>query len=134
MLVNNEIGVIQPVAALAGIAHRAGALFLCDAVQGYGRVTLPEGCDLVAISAHKVHGPKGIGALWIRDGVDLAPLLHGGGQEAPGRSGTLSPALCAGFGVAASLMAEASRDPSRSATTAERCGGTAPRSTRAPAW
>jgi cysteine desulfurase len=52
-----------------------------------------------------VHGPKGIGALWIRDGVDLAPLLHGGGQEAAGRSGTLSPALCAGFGAAATLMA-----------------------------
>ena len=101
MLVNNEIGVIQPIAELAAIAHEAGALFLCDAVQGYGRVAIPDGCDLIAISAHKIHGPKGIGALWIRDGVTLAPLLHGGGQEAPGRSGTLSPALCAGFGVAA---------------------------------
>ncbi|MGF7146617.1 cysteine desulfurase [Sphingomonas zeicaulis] len=106
MLVNNEIGVIQPVAELAALAHAAGALMLCDAVQGYGRVPIPEACDLVAISAHKVHGPKGIGALWIRDGVALAPLLHGGGQEAGGRSGTLSPALCAGFGAAARLMAE----------------------------
>jgi cysteine desulfurase len=105
MLVNNEIGVIQPVARLAERAHAAGALMLCDAVQGYGRVEVPAECDLVAVSAHKVHGPKGIGALWIRDGVDVAPLLHGGGQEAPGRSGTLSPALCAGFGVAAALMA-----------------------------
>jgi cysteine desulfurase len=104
MLVNNEVGAIQPVAALAELAHAAGALFLCDAVQGYGRVPIPDGCDLVAVSAHKVHGPKGIGALWIRDGVDLAPLLHGGGQEAPGRSGTLSPALCAGFGAAAALV------------------------------
>ena len=106
MLVNNEIGVIQPVAVLAEQAHAAGALVLCDAVQGYGRVTIPETCDLIAISAHKIHGPKGIGALWIRDGIDLAPLLHGGGQEARGRSGTLSPALCAGFGAAARLMRE----------------------------
>ena len=105
MLVNNEIGVIQPIAELAALAHQAGALFLCDAVQGYGRVAIPEGCDLIALSAHKIHGPKGIGALWIREGVALAPLLHGGGQEAAGRSGTLSPALCVGFGAAAALMA-----------------------------
>ncbi|MBB3910264.1 cysteine desulfurase family protein [Sphingomonas desiccabilis] len=103
MLVNNEIGVIQPIAELAALAHAAGARFLCDAVQGYGRVPIPDGCDLVAVSAHKIHGPKGVGALWVRDGVPLAPLLHGGGQEAPGRSGTLSPALCAGFGAAAGL-------------------------------
>ena len=106
MLVNNEIGAIQPIAALAEIAHAAGALMLCDAVQGYGRVLVPDAIDLVAISAHKIHGPKGIGALWIRDGVNLAPLMHGGGQEVPDRSGTLSPALCAGFGVAAQLMAD----------------------------
>ena len=99
MLVNNEIGVIQPIGDIAARAHAAGALFLCDAVQGYGRVPIPDTCDLVAISAHKVYGPKGIGALWIRDGIELAPLLHGGGQEG-GRSGTLSPALCAGFGAA----------------------------------
>ncbi|MBN2972273.1 cysteine desulfurase [Roseomonas aeriglobus] len=103
MLVNNEIGVIQPIADLAEIADAAGALFLCDAVQGYGRVPIPNGCDLIALSAHKIHGPKGIGALWIRDGVALTPLLHGGGQEAGGRSGTLSPALCAGFGAAAAV-------------------------------
>jgi cysteine desulfurase len=106
MLVNNEIGVIQPVGELARMARASGALFLCDAVQGYGRVAIPDGCDLIAISAHKIHGPKGIGALWIRDGVNLASLLHGGGQEAPGRSGTLSPMLCAGFGAAARLMIE----------------------------
>ncbi len=106
MLVNNEIGVIQPIAVLAEIAHAAGALMLCDAVQGYGRVPVPDTVDLIAISAHKIHGPKGIGALWIRDGVDIAPLMHGGGQETPGRSGTLSPALCAGFGVAARLMTD----------------------------
>ena len=103
MLVNNEIGVIQPIAELGQAARSAGALLLCDAVQGYGRIAVPPFVDLVALSAHKIHGPKGIGALWIRDGVALAPLLHGGDQEG-GRSGTLSPALCAGFGVAAQLM------------------------------
>ncbi|PAX09642.1 cysteine desulfurase family protein [Sphingomonas lenta] len=106
LLGNNEIGVIQPITELADLAHAAGALFLCDAVQGYGRVPIPHNVDLVAVSAHKVHGPKGVGALWIRDGVRLASLLHGGGQEDPGRSGTLSPALCAGFGAAARLMRE----------------------------
>ena len=105
MLVNNEIGVIQPLADTAARAHESGALVLCDAVQGYGRVPIPPCVDLVAISAHKIHGPKGIGALWIRNGVALEPLLHGGDQEG-GRSGTLSPALCAGFGVAARLMRE----------------------------
>jgi cysteine desulfurase len=111
MLVNNEIGAIQPIAELAGVAHAAGAPFLCDAVQGYGRMPIPEACDLVAISAHKIHGPKGIGALWIRDGIEIEPLLHGGGQEKAGRSGTLSPALCAGFGAAAKLAGEfADRD------------------------
>lgn len=103
MLVNNEIGVIQPVEALAELAKAAGALILTDAVQGFGRVAIPDGVDLVAVSAHKVHGPKGVGALWVRDGVELEPLLHGGGQEPGGRSGTLSPALCAGFGAAAAL-------------------------------
>ncbi len=103
MLVNNEIGVIQPVEALAELAKAAGALMLTDAVQGFGRVAIPDGVDLVAVSGHKVHGPKGVGALWVREGVTLEPLLHGGGQEPGGRSGTLSPALCAGFGAAAAL-------------------------------
>ncbi|WP_031318040.1 aminotransferase class V-fold PLP-dependent enzyme [Blastomonas sp. CACIA14H2] len=106
MLVNNEIGVIQPVDVLAEIAHEAGALFLCDAVQGFGRVALPQAADMIAITAHKIHGPKGIGALWVREGVALEPLIHGGGQEQGLRSGTLSPALCAGFGAAARLAAE----------------------------
>lgn len=103
MLVNNEIGTIQPLEELAALTRQAGALLLCDAVQGYGREIIPDACDLVAVSAHKIHGPKGVGALWIRGGVELEPLLHGGGQEPGGRSGTLSPALCAGFGAAAKL-------------------------------
>ena len=106
MLVNNEIGVIQPIAEVAKLAHDAGAVMLCDAVQGLGRVDLPEGPDLVAVSAHKIHGPKAIGALWMRNGVEPAPLIHGGGQEMGIRSGTLSPALCVGFGAAAKLASE----------------------------
>ena len=102
MQVNNEIGTIQPVAALAARAKAAGALFLCDAVQGAGKLASPD-TDLIAISAHKFHGPKGIGALWVRDGVELHPIVHGGGQEQGLRSGTLSPVLCAGFGAAAAL-------------------------------
>jgi cysteine desulfurase len=106
MLVNNEIGVIQPIAQLAQMARRAGALMLCDAVQGFGRLAIPEGPDLIAISGHKIHGPKGVGGLWMRAGAEPEPLLHGGGQEQGLRSGTLSPALCVGMGEAAHLAAE----------------------------
>ena len=91
-----------------GLAAGGGggdALFLCSPVRGGGKLAPPVGADLIALSAHKLYGPKGIGALWVRDGVDLAPLIHGGGQEAGLRSGTLSPALCAGFGTAAALAA-----------------------------
>ena len=79
---------------------------LCDAVQALGRVPIPEGPDMVAVSSHKIHGPKGVGALWMRKGAEPAPLLHGGGQEQAMRSGTLSPALCVGFGAAAALAVE----------------------------
>lgn len=106
MLVNNEIGVIQPIEAIAELAHAHGALMLCDVVQGYGRVPIPNNIDMAAISAHKIYGPKGIGALWVRDGIKLPPLIHGGGQEQGIRSGTLSPALCAGFGQAAALCVD----------------------------
>ena len=106
MLINNEIGTIQSVADLAAAAHVQNKLFLCDAVQAFGRMPIPDGPDMIAISAHKIHGPKGIGALWVRDGVSLTPQMLGGGQEQGMRSGTLSPALCAGFGAAAKLAAE----------------------------
>jgi cysteine desulfurase len=106
MLVNNEVGTIQPVGDFAAAAHARNSLLLCDAVQGYGRVAIPADADMIAISAHKIHGPKGIGALWVRDGIDLPPLMFGGAQEQGMRSGTVSPALCAGFGAAAALAAE----------------------------
>lgn len=110
MLVNNEIGTRQDIAAIGARAKAAGALMFCDAVQGFGRASLPLSfCDLVVVSAHKVHGPKGIGALWVRNGCEPEPLLHGGGQEGGIRSGTLSPSLCAGFGAAAKLLLERER-------------------------
>jgi cysteine desulfurase len=80
-------------------------LLVCDAVQAAGKMPIAE-ADLIAISAHKFHGPKGIGALWVRDGVELQPHTTGGGQELGLRSGTLSPALCAGMGAAAKLALE----------------------------
>ena len=106
MLVNNEIGAVQPVGEIAALAHGAGALVLCDAVQGFGRLPLPQGPDLIAVSGHKIHGPKGIGALWVGGGVKLDSLIHGGRQEGGLRSGTLSPMLCAGFGAAVALAGE----------------------------
>lgn len=104
MQVNNEIGVIQPIAELTEIAHAHGLPVLCDAVQGFGRLSTPP-ADMIAITAHKIHGPKGIGALWLKDGLEVPQLMHGGGQEHGIRPGTLSPMLCAGFGVAAQLAA-----------------------------
>jgi cysteine desulfurase len=106
MMVNNEIGVTQPISKIAEMAHGAGALMFCDAVQAFGRLEICKGPDLVAVSAHKIHGPKGIGALWMSKGAEPAPFIHGGGQERGLRSGTLSPALCVGFGAAAKLADE----------------------------
>ena len=107
MAINNEIGVRNPLAPVVAIARQVGARVLVDAVQAYGKVPIEVAADYIAISAHKCHGPKGIGALWIGpDASAPAPLLWGGGQEAGLRSGTLSPALCAGFGAAAQVAQE----------------------------
>ena len=100
MQVNNEIGTIQPTVEWHRKAKQHNALYFCDAVQAYGRIEV-TGADMIAISAHKVHGPKGVGALWVRDGVGLEEVQTGGGQEFGLRSGTLSPALIAGMGAAA---------------------------------
>jgi cysteine desulfurase len=104
MAANNEVGTGQPVAEAAARAHRAGAVLLCDAVQAAGVAGLDLdaiGADLVALAAHKLGGPTGVGALVVRQGLDLRPLLHGGGQERGLRSGTLPVAALAGFGAAA---------------------------------
>jgi cysteine desulfurase len=104
MAANNEVGTAQPVAEAAALAHRAGAVLLCDAVQAAGVPGLDLdaiGADLVALAAHKLGGPTGVGALVVRQGLDLRPLAHGGGQERGLRSGTLPVAALAGFGAAA---------------------------------
>ena len=105
MLVNNEIGVIQPIAAIAAIAHAHGAVMHCDAAQGFGKIAIDVdamGIDLIGLTAHKIYGPKGVGALYRRPYMMLTPLLHGGGQE-DGRSGTLPTALIVGLGAAAAI-------------------------------
>jgi cysteine desulfurase len=120
MQVNNEIGTVQPVADLAERARAMGALFVCDAVQAAGKMPVAE-ADLIAVTGHKFYGPKGVGALWIRDGVELAPYLTGGGQEGGVRSGTLSPALCAGLGAAAKVALDtAAEDEAHVAALFER--------------
>ncbi len=103
--VNNEIGVIQPLAEVAALARRVGALMFVDGAQAFGKLALnPADFDLLSLSAHKIYGPKGVGALYVKPGTRLAPQQHGGGQEGDGlRSGTVSPALCAGFGAAAKV-------------------------------
>ncbi len=104
MQVNNEIGTVQPMVELHRRAKAMNALLLVDAVQAAGKLEVAS-ADFIALSAHKMHGPKGIGALWVRDGLELGTTSTGGAQEGL-RSGTLSPALCAGFGAAAKLAKE----------------------------
>ena len=104
MLANNETGVIQPVAEAAQIVREAGGLTHCDAVQGLGKIqvnTLLLGVDFLALSAHKCGGPAGVGALWVRPGAPLIPLMLGGGQERSLRSGTENLLGIAAFGAAA---------------------------------
>ena len=104
--VNNETGVIQPLAPIAAAVHDAGARLHVDAAQGGGRLPLDiEGLaiDMVSLSAHKFYGPKGVGALCHRPAVRLEPLLHGGGQQAGMRSGTLPVELVVGMGAAFAL-------------------------------
>jgi cysteine desulfurase len=103
MLANNETGVIQPVAEAAAMVREAGGLTHCDAVQGLGKVMVNVGLlgvDYLALSAHKVGGPQGVGALWVRSGAPLKPVLFGGGQERSLRSGTENLTGIAGFGAA----------------------------------
>jgi cysteine desulfurase len=109
---NNETGVVFPVEMLASMAHASGALFHCDAVQAAGRVEIKVNrteIDMLSISAHKMHGPKGIGALYVRNELKLTPLILGGRQERGRRAGTENTPAIVGFGVAASLAVQTLR-------------------------
>ena len=106
MLANNETGVLQPVGEVAAVARSYGALVHCDAVQAAGKVPVDMdelGADLLSLSAHKLGGPPGIGALVVREGIEPAPLLRGGGQERRRRAGTENPPGALGFGLACRL-------------------------------
>ena len=106
MAANNVVGTLQPIAELAQITRAHGALFHTDAVQAVGKIPLyvdKMPIDFLSLSAHKLHGPKGIGALYIRQGVKIEPLVHGGGQERGIRSATENVAAIAGLGKAAEI-------------------------------
>ena len=118
MLVNNETGAVTDIAGVSRVLREAGsaALLHTDAVQGYGKLPFTArelGADLISLSGHKIHAPKGVGALYVRQGVKLPPLILGGGQEDGLRSGTEPLPQIAAFGAAAALAAEALPEASR---------------------
>ena len=109
MFANNVVGSVQPVATLARIAHEKGALFHTDAVQAVGSLPVDVGelgVDMLSLSGHKLYGPKGIGALYVKRGTRLQPILHGGGHERRLRSGTENVPGIVGLGVAMTMAAE----------------------------
>lgn len=113
MFANNEIGTIEPVKEIGRIAHEHGVLFHTDAVQAFGHVPIDVNemnIDLMSASAHKIHGPKGVGFLYIRSGVRLSNLIHGGAQESGRRAGTTNAAGIIGFAKAAELAARDMED------------------------
>ena len=106
MMVNNEIGTIQPIKELAAVAKKHNVLFHTDAVQGLGNVPIDVkdlGVDFLSMSAHKIYGPKGVGALYMRRGIRISTFMHGGAQESKKRAGTENTAGIVGFGKAAEL-------------------------------
>jgi cysteine desulfurase len=116
MHANNEIGTIQPIAELARVAHERGALFHTDAVQSAGKIAINVktlGVDMLSMSAHKFYGPKGVGALWIRRGLRVSPIVTGGRQERGRRAGTENVAGIVGMGVAARIASGKMEDEGR---------------------
>ncbi|HEX8410343.1 MAG TPA: cysteine desulfurase family protein [Thermoanaerobaculia bacterium] len=112
MLANNETGVVQPLAEIGAACRARGVHLHVDAVQAAGKIPIRVddlGCDTLALSAHKLHAPKGIGALYVRRGLSLGALLHGGAQERRRRAGTENVPLAAAFGVAAALPSAAAQ-------------------------
>jgi cysteine desulfurase len=122
MHANNEVGAIQPIARLAALAHERGALFHTDAVQSLGALPLDVdvlGVDLLSVSAHKIYGPKGVGALYVKRGVKVDPLFHGGSQERERRPGTENAPGIVGLGEAVRQLPKW-RDSSRETVAALR--------------
>lgn len=106
MFANNEIGTIQPIKEIGQIAHERGVLFHTDAVQAYGHVDIKVDemqIDLLSASAHKINGPKGVGLLYVREGVKIGSFIHGGSQERGRRAGTINTPGIVGFGVATKI-------------------------------
>ena len=109
MHVNNETGVVTDIPAISRVVHEAGALLFCDAVQAFGTLDVDVntlGADMLALSGHKAYGPKGVGVLYVRDGLDLPPFLLGGEQERGRRAGTLNVPAIVGMGKTAELVRE----------------------------
>ncbi|MCA9652002.1 MAG: IscS subfamily cysteine desulfurase [Myxococcales bacterium] len=119
MMANNETGVIQPIAEIGKVCHRRKVLFHTDAVQAFGKIPIDVqemGIDLMSLSAHKIYGPKGVGALYVRrrkPRVRIAPQIHGGGHERGNRSGTLNVPGIVGFGEAARIAREGMAEESQ---------------------
>lgn len=112
MMANNETGVVQPVSEIGRVCRERGIHFHCDAVQAAGKIAVDVNeiaCDTLALSAHKLHAPKGIGALYVRRGLALSTHLHGGAQERRRRPGTENVPLAAAFGAAAALPSAAAQ-------------------------
>ena len=132
MLANNETGVLQPVRDVAAIVHAHGALLHTDAVQCGGKLSISVselGCDLLSLSAHKLHAPQGVGALWVRRGVQLRPLLYGGPHERQRRAGTENVPGIVAFGKAAELSTQWLRAAALSSATSPQYARTSPQDT-----
>jgi len=120
MHANNEVGTIQPIEAISAVTKEKGVLLHTDCVQTFGQLPVNVdrlGADLISLSSHKIYGPKGIGALYIRNGVSIQPVLHGGGQERAKRSGTENVPAIVGFGEAARILFNVRESESKRLTT-----------------
>ncbi len=118
MHANNEVGTLQPISELSALCREAGVLFHCDAAQSVGKVPTrvdEMGVDLLSVAGHKLYAPKGVGALYVRRGTPVVPLVHGAGHEGGRRAGTESALLTAGLGAACELVAGALPNPAAGA-------------------